>query len=99
MHCAGVTRTGGRATRVCKVPGCALAAPAGLGQHRNERTGQEAHPPRISCVLMCGGVWRDMDVARLELLKLPAEDARVPTCVFEDFESIAAIKAADLFIT
>lgn len=48
---------------------------------------------------MCGGVCRDMDFARLELLKLPAEDARLPNCVFEDFESIAAIKAADLFIT
>ena len=26
------------------------------------------HPPRIDCVLICGGVWHDMDFARLELL-------------------------------
>jgi len=29
---------------------------------------------RIDCVLVCGGVWHDMDFARLELLKLLAED-------------------------
>ena len=30
----------------------------------------ETRPPRIDCVLICGGVWHDMDFARLELLCL-----------------------------
>jgi hypothetical protein len=59
----------------------------------------EKHPPRINCVLICGGVWHDMDFARLELLKLLAEDPRVRTRVFEDYENIAAIEQADMIIT
>jgi len=62
-------------------------------------TTEEARPPRIDCVLICGGVWHDMDFARLELLKLLAEDPRVRTRVFEDYENIAAIAAADILIT
>ena len=54
---------------------------------------EENHPPRVDCVLICGGVWHDMDFARLELLKLLAEDPRVRTRVFEDYENIEAIKA------
>ena len=54
-------------------------------------TNGETHPPRINCVLVCGGVWHDMDFARLELLKLLAEDQRVRTRVFEDYENTAAI--------
>jgi uncharacterized protein len=60
---------------------------------------KEAHPPRIDCVLICGGVWHDMDFARLELLKLLAKDPAVRTRVFEDYENIAAIAAADIIIT
>ncbi len=60
---------------------------------------QEQHPARINCVLICGGVWHDMDFARLELLKLLAEDERVRCRVFEDYENIAAIEAADILIT
>ena len=41
--------------------------------------GGTPHPPRIDCVLVCGGVWHVMDFARLELLKLLAEDERVRT--------------------
>src|SRR5687768_11207762 len=59
----------------------------------------EAHPPRINCVLVCGGVWHDMDFARLELLKLLAEDSRVRTRVFEDYENVEALAAADILIT
>jgi type 1 glutamine amidotransferase len=59
----------------------------------------EAQPKRIDCVLICGGVWHDMDFARLELLKLLAEDQAVRTRVFEDFENIEAIKQADIIIT
>jgi hypothetical protein len=58
-----------------------------------------AHPPRLNCVLICGGVWHDMDFARLELLKLLAEDPAVRTRVFEDYENLAAIREADLLIT
>lgn len=57
------------------------------------------HPPRIDCVLICGGVWHDMDFARLELLKLLAEDERVRTRVFENYETIEAIEQADILIT
>lgn len=57
------------------------------------------HPPRINCVLICGGVWHDMDFARLELLKLLAEDPAVRTRVFEDHENVAAIESADILIT
>ena len=59
----------------------------------------DAHPPRIDCVLICGGVWHDMDFARLELLKLLARDPAVRTRVFEDYDNIAAIAAADIIIT
>ena len=62
-------------------------------------TDTEVHPPRINCVLICGGVWHDMDFARLELLKLLSEDERVRTRVFEDYENFAAIAAADILIT
>lgn len=59
----------------------------------------ERHPRRIDCVLICGGVWHDMDFARLELLKLLAEDERIRCRVFEDYENVAAIEAADIIIT
>jgi uncharacterized protein len=59
----------------------------------------ETHPPRINCVLICGGVWHDIDFARLELLKLLGEDQRVRTRVFEDYENLDAIHAADIIIT
>jgi len=57
------------------------------------------HPPRIDCVLVCGGVWHDMDFARLELLKLLAEDPAVRTRVLEDYENTEALAAADILIT
>lgn len=40
-----------------------------------------------------------MDFARLELLKLLAEDERVRTRVFENYETIEAIESADILIT
>lgn len=58
-----------------------------------------SHAPRIDCVLICGGVWHDMDFARLELLKLLAEDPSIRTRVFEDYENIEAINTADIIIT
>jgi uncharacterized protein len=60
---------------------------------------EEVHPPRINCVLICGGVWHDFDFARLELLKLLAEDTSVRTRVFEDYSNLDAIRGADILIT
>jgi type 1 glutamine amidotransferase len=54
---------------------------------------------RIDCVLIAGGKYHDIDFARLELLKLLAEDERVRVRVFEDFENIAAIEACDMLVT
>lgn len=54
---------------------------------------------RIDCVLIAGGLYHDIDFARLELLKLLAEDDRVRTRVFENYDNIEAICAADFLIT
>jgi len=54
---------------------------------------------RIDCVLIAGGKYHDIDFARLELLKLAAEDQRVRVRVFEDYENLAAIAAADMIVT
>lgn len=54
---------------------------------------------RIDCVLIAGGKYHDIDFARLELLKLLAEDERVRVRVFEDFENVAAIEACDMLVT
>lgn len=54
---------------------------------------------RVNCVLVAGGRWHDIDFARLELLKLLAEDERYRVRVFEDYEAIEAIEAADLLIS
>ena len=54
----------------------------------------EENPSRIDCVLIVGGLYHDMDFARLELLKLLAEDQRVRTRVFEDYSNVDAILAA-----
>lgn len=56
-------------------------------------------PARIDCVLVAGGLYHDIDFARLELLKLLANDARVRVRVFEDYENIAAITACDIMIS
>ena len=54
---------------------------------------------RIDCVLIAGGKYHDIDYARLELLKLFAEDQRMRVRVFEDYENLAAIEAADMIVT
>ena len=56
-------------------------------------------PARINCVLIAGGKYHDIDFARLELLKLLAEDQRVKVRVFEDYENIAALTAADFIVS
>ncbi len=59
----------------------------------------EAAPRRLNAVLIAGGKYHDIDFARLELLKLLAEDQRVRVRVFEDWENIAAIEAADFLVS
>jgi type 1 glutamine amidotransferase len=54
---------------------------------------------RINCLLITGGVWHDIDFARLELLKLLAEDDRIRVRVFEDYENLAALEEADFIIS
>jgi type 1 glutamine amidotransferase len=58
-----------------------------------------ARPKRVDCVLIAGGKYHDIDFARLELLKLLAEDQRVRVRVFEDYENLAAIRAADMIVS
>ncbi|HVN02424.1 MAG TPA: ThuA domain-containing protein [Caulobacteraceae bacterium] len=54
---------------------------------------------RLNCVLVAGGKYHDIDFARLELLKLLAEDDRVRVRVFEDYSNVEAIAAADFLVT
>ena len=54
---------------------------------------------RINCVLVAGGLWHDIDFARLELLKLLAEDKRIRVRVFEDYENVDALNEADILIS
>lgn len=54
---------------------------------------------KIRCVLIAGGLYHDIDFARLEILKLLAEDDRVRTRVFEDYAHPDAIREADFLIT
>ncbi len=54
---------------------------------------------RLNAVLVAGGKYHDIDFARLELLKLLAEDDRVRVRVFENYSNLAAIEAADFLVT
>lgn len=54
---------------------------------------------RLNAVLIAGGKYHDIDFARLELLKLLAEDERVRVRVFEDYSNLEAIRAADFLVT
>ena len=59
----------------------------------------EAQNRRINVVLVAGGKYHDIDHARLEILKLLAEDERLRVRVFEDYSNLAAIERADFLIT
>lgn len=59
----------------------------------NKQTG------RIDCVLVAAGKYHDIDFARLELLKLLAEDPRVRVRVFEDYANLEAIREASFLVT
>src|SRR5215813_13459215 len=54
---------------------------------------------KIRCVLVAGGKYHDIDFARLELLKLLAEDERVRVRVFEDYENLDALAQADILVS
>jgi type 1 glutamine amidotransferase len=56
-------------------------------------------PARLDCVLVVGGKYHDFDFARLELLKLLAEDERVRVRVVADYEDSAAITACDFLVS
>ena len=58
-----------------------------------------ARSGRIDAYLVCGGAWHDFDFARLELLKLMAEDERIRVKVAEHYEDLDAITAADLLVS
>lgn len=54
---------------------------------------------RINAVLVVGGKWHDFDYARLELLKLLADDDRIRTQVSSDYENTNLLSDADVLIT
>ena len=54
---------------------------------------------RLNAVLIAGGKYHDINYARLELLKLLAEDDRVRVRVFEDYSNLAAIAQADFLVS
>jgi hypothetical protein len=53
----------------------------------------------INGYLVCGGLYHDMDYARLELLKLLAEHERIRMRVGADYSDRGAIAAADFLVT
>jgi type 1 glutamine amidotransferase len=56
-------------------------------------------PPRLNCLLIAGGKYHDFDFARLELLKLLAEDPAVRVRVHENYEDLTALAAADFIVS
>lgn len=50
-------------------------------------------------MLIAGGKYHDIDFARLELLKILGADERVRVRVFEDYENVEAIDAADFVVS
>ena len=54
---------------------------------------------RIDAYLVCGGKCHDFDFARLELLKLLAEDDHVRVQVAQHFGDVDAITASDFLVT
>ncbi len=54
---------------------------------------------RLDVYLVAGGKYHDIDYARLELLKLMAEQPRLKVQVGADYSDIDAICAADFIVT
>jgi type 1 glutamine amidotransferase len=53
----------------------------------------------VECLFIVGGAWHDMDFARLEMLKLLAENPDIRTRVCEDYPEPAIIAQADFILT
>ena len=58
-----------------------------------------AHELAIDCVLVASGKYHDINFARLELLKLLAEDQNIRVRVFEDYANLEAIRAAQFLVS
>ncbi len=58
-----------------------------------------AEKKKIKVALVAAGKYHDIDFARLELLKILAEDERVRVRVFEDYSNMAAIRESDFLVT
>ena len=54
---------------------------------------------RRDIVLICGGKYHDIDFARLEILKLLAEDERNRVTVRHDYSDVEAIRSANALVT
>ena len=54
---------------------------------------------RVDVYLVAGGKYHNIDHARLEILKLLAEQPRIKVLVGSDFSDIEAICASDVLIT
>lgn len=54
---------------------------------------------KIKVALVAAGKYHDIDYARLEILKLLAEDERVRVRVFEDYSNTPAIRESDFLVT
>jgi uncharacterized protein len=53
----------------------------------------------VNAYLVAAGEWHDIDFARLELLKLLAENEKIRVHVAEDYHDLDAIDAADFLVT
>jgi hypothetical protein len=53
----------------------------------------------LDVYLVAAGKYHDIDFARLELLKLFAEDPRIRAHVATDYHDLDAIRAADFLVT
>jgi len=73
--------------------------PVGRGPGRLVTSARAPRPAAIECVLVAGGKYHDIDFARLQLLSLLAEDPHVRVRVFEDYEAVDAIAAADFMVS
>lgn len=54
---------------------------------------------KIKVAFVAAGKYHDIDFARLEILKILAEDERIRVRVFEDYSNIAAIRESDFLVT
>lgn len=56
-------------------------------------------PAPITVLLICGGKYHDIDFARLELLKLLAENQHMRVIVRDNYDDMSAIEHCDMLVT